>query len=159
MAQTTGAGLLAAADAGAEPLDVVCARLNGTVRGLKSALAEAEESRDSASARLLLAEQDLAMLAGRARMLERELAEAREQIELEALHSRALAQKLEGSLPAAVAARLGGEIAGLRARCDDARARRRVSSRALGPARIGELERRLRAKARMAAKRRPSSVA
>ena len=85
-----------------------------------SALAETEEGRDTSGARLLLAEQDLAMLAGRARLLERELAESREQVELESLHSRALAQRVGGSLPAREAAQLGGELAGLRARCDEA---------------------------------------
>jgi hypothetical protein len=120
IAQPTGAGTLRAPDLEGEPLDVTCARLKGTVRGLTSALAETEESRDTAGARLLLAEQDLAMLASRAHLIERELAESREQIELESLHSRALAQRLEGSLPEREAAQLGGELAGLRARCDEA---------------------------------------
>jgi hypothetical protein len=119
IAQPTAAGSLPAPDLG-EPLDVLCARLNGTVRGLTSALAETEEVRDSAGARLMLAEQDLAMLASRSRLIERELAEAREQVELEALHSRALTQRIEGSLPVREAAQLGGELAGLRARCDEA---------------------------------------
>jgi hypothetical protein len=120
MAQATlSGGVSAPTEPQREPLDVTCARLNGTVRGLMSVLAETEEARDSADARLVLADQDLGVLAGRARLLERELAEAREQIELEAVRSHALAQKLEGSVPARTAARLGGEAAGLRARCDE----------------------------------------
>jgi hypothetical protein len=102
-----------------EPLDVACSRLEGTVHGLSSLLSETEEARDVASARLVLAEQDLAILRSRAHGLERELSESREQLELEAMRARGLAAQLEGTLTAPAAAELRGELAGACARRDE----------------------------------------
>jgi hypothetical protein len=130
-------GHLAAAGAaeGALPgerLDVTCARLSGTVRGLLSALAETQEGREVAQARLMLAEQDLAELRGTARELERDQAEAREQIELEQMKGRQWTERFRGGLDAAAAAALRGERDGMRACRDEAeRAFGDVSSRIL----------------------------
>jgi hypothetical protein len=99
-----------------EALDVTCARLAGTVRGQQLALAEAEEGRDVAEARLLLLEQDLEQRHRQSRVLERELHEARELAELELVRTRGLTAELEGALRAPHAAELKGELAGLRAR-------------------------------------------
>src|SRR4029078_7837695 len=92
-----------------ERLDVTCARLTGTVRGLLSALAETQEGREVSQARLLLAEGDLQDVRTAARSLERELAESREQLELEALRAQRLADQYEGGLEGPAAATLKGE--------------------------------------------------
>jgi chromosome segregation ATPase len=124
MGHLAAAGAAAGAEAaeGAEPgetLNVTCARLSGTVRGLMSARAEIEESRDSIAARLVLVEHDLDQLRGRHRSLERELAEAREQAELEQVATRGLDAQLQGALRAPDAETLRGELAGLRARSEE----------------------------------------
>jgi len=63
------------------------ARLEGTARGLQSVVAELTEARDTAQARLMLAEHDLEDGAGRERDLERRLVEQREQLEYEVARS------------------------------------------------------------------------
>jgi hypothetical protein len=118
-------GHLAAAGAaeGALPgerIDVTCARLAGTVRGLVSALAEAQEGTEVLHARLMLAEQDIAELRADRRALERELAEAREQLELALMKSRRLSERFQGGLEGASAAALRGELQGTRARALEA---------------------------------------
>jgi len=118
-------GHLAAAGAaeGALPgerIDVTCARLAGTVRGLVSALAETQEGREVAQARLMLAEQDVAELRADSRALERELAEAREQLELAHMKSRRLTDRFQGGLEGPSAAALRGELHGTRARALEA---------------------------------------
>jgi len=102
-----------------EPPDATVAGLEGSVRGLSSLLSETTEARDIADARLVLAEQDLAILRGRAHALQREIAEAREQIEFEVLRARGLSQQLEGTLSARQVAELRGELAGAGARRDE----------------------------------------
>jgi hypothetical protein len=87
-----------------------------------SALAETEEARDVSRARLMLVEQDFADAAERGRTLQREVLEAREQIELESLKARAIERQLEGSLAAPRAAELRGELDGARARLDEGEA-------------------------------------
>jgi hypothetical protein len=115
----TEPGTRAAPAPSGETPEAACARLEGTVHGLSSLLSETEEARDVASARLVLAEQDLALLRARGRDLERELAELREQLELEAMRARGLSQQLEGTLSAREAAELRGELAGACARRDE----------------------------------------
>ncbi len=103
-----------------ERLDVTCARLAGTVRGLISALAETQEGREVAQARLMLAEQDLAEARAITRALEREQAEAREQVELEQMQARRMSERFPGGLDAAAVSALRGELDGMRARRDEA---------------------------------------
>lgn len=75
--------------AGVSPEDVQttlennCASLSGRVRGMQSRIAELEESREMAEARLVLKEQDLELARETSRMLERNLEETRERFELE----------------------------------------------------------------------------
>jgi hypothetical protein len=109
---------LAVGDVGrpGEPLDVACARLAGTARGLLSALAEMEDGRDVARARLLLAEQDLLWEQAHARDLERELSEAREHAELELVRARGLVAQAELAALAPPIETLRGELAGVQAR-------------------------------------------
>lgn len=66
-----------------EELQRLEARLRGTVRGLNARLAEVTELYQLTQARLELASDDHRMARGRVQELERELAEAREQLELE----------------------------------------------------------------------------
>jgi hypothetical protein len=103
-----------------EELEKERAALLGTVRGMRSAVFELEESRDAAEARLVLAIHDLDDARGRARLLERRLEETREQFELElARASRSsLAGEREPWDEKVVA--LAGERDGLQARCLDA---------------------------------------
>ena len=107
-------------DAEGEPIDVAYARLSGTVRGLEAVLAETEESREHIDARLLLMEHDLGDARIANRVLQRELAEAREQLELQSIASRQLEERFQGGLTAAETAARKGEADGLRARCDEA---------------------------------------
>lgn len=95
------------------------ARLAGRERGLKARLAETLEQRDSAEARLTLVEDDLAQVSRRAIALERELAEAQERVDL------AVAQATQSDAAAGAAAHadvteMRGELAGLRARSEEA---------------------------------------
>ena len=108
-----------------------------TVRGLSSRLSQAVEAREVADARLVLAEQDLSILRGHVHTLERELVEAREQIEFEALRARGLAQQLEGALGAPQVAALRGELAGAGARRDEGEGVARALVAALEAARAG----------------------
>jgi chromosome segregation ATPase len=103
-----------------ESLHTTCARLVGTVRGLLSARAEAEERRDLGWARCVLLEQDGEDLRIEVRSLQRDLGEAQEQHELLLAESRSLSKRLEGSVAAPAAAELRGECSGLRARADEA---------------------------------------
>jgi hypothetical protein len=114
-----------------EPLDVTCARLGGTVRGLLSALAEMEEGRDVARARLLLVEHDLERAQGHVQALERALAEAREQAELELIKGRGLKAQLESSLGAQEADELRDQIETLRGRAEGAERAFEVSALSL----------------------------
>jgi hypothetical protein len=118
-----------------ERMDQTSARLAGTVRGLVSSLAETQESRETAQARLLLAEQDLLELRAEARTLERERAELREQLELEQLKARRTSEHWRGGLDAPAAACLRGERDGLRARSEEGE-----RAFAATAARIAELE-------------------
>jgi hypothetical protein len=99
-----------------EPLDVAYARLSGTARGLLSALAETQDGRDVARARLLLLEQDFAALHAHNHTLERELAEAQEHVELQLVRARGLADQLERAAFSPEVEALRGELAGVRAR-------------------------------------------
>ncbi len=102
-----------------EALERERAALLGTVRGMRSAVIELEESRDAAEARLVLAMHDLDDARGRTRILERQLEEMREHFEMElAKTSRSVsggdAERWEQERTA-----LAGERNGLRARCLD----------------------------------------
>jgi chromosome segregation ATPase len=114
---------------------LAAAGVGGTVRGLVSTLAETQESRETAQARLLLAEQDLLELRAEARTLERERAELREQLELEQLKARRMSEHWRGGLDAPAAACLRGERDGLRARSEESE-----RAFAAAAARIAELE-------------------
>lgn len=121
-----------------EPLHTTCARLTGTVRGLLAARAEADERRDTGWARALLLEQDLEDARIAVRSLERDLGETREQHELALVEARTLAGQLAGTVGARAAAELRGELAGLRARADEAElALSRASTRAAEQGAVG----------------------
>lgn len=93
------------------------AQLVGRERGLKARLAETLEQRDSAEARLTLVEDDLAQALRRAIALERELADAHERVDV------AVAQATrsdQGVASHANVTEMRGELAGLRARSEEA---------------------------------------
>lgn len=93
------------------------AELAGRERGLRARLAETLEQRDTAEARLALIEDDLAQATGRALRLERDLVEAQERVDF------AVAQATRSDTDAAAQAnltQLRGELAGLRARSEEA---------------------------------------
>jgi chromosome segregation ATPase len=104
------------------------ANLEGTVRGLRSRVAELEELRALAEGRFELARMDLEAARERGRRLEREMAELRDQMELEMIRTRGAefahrdqldrARGRELDLAAEVA-QLRGELAGARARLDE----------------------------------------
>lgn len=71
-----------------EGLERAEAGLEGTVRGLRARVAELTERQQQLQARLTLAEDDRAAAEARNRRLVRELAEAREQVELEIARAR-----------------------------------------------------------------------
>jgi len=101
-------------------LDIDYARLSGTARGLAAALAEAEDARDIAQARLLLTEQDLSDALARGRSFERSAAEGRDQLELALLMARSQDTTAEpATLRAQEDSALRGELNGLRARVDE----------------------------------------
>lgn len=74
------------------------AELRGTVRGLNARVAELAELHDLTQARLALAEDDRAAAEARNRRLLRELAEAREQLELEIARARVAESAREGGV-------------------------------------------------------------
>lgn len=90
-------GQLALADRTAsqeiERLKRVEAQLGGTIRGLHARVAELAEQHQLTQARLALAEDDRAAAEARNRRLVRELAEAREQVELEIARERMAARE------------------------------------------------------------------
>lgn len=102
-----------------QQLDLANARLSGTARGLASALAEAEDARDTAQAKLLLVEQDLNDAVARGRLLEREAAEGRDQLELAMLMARGQEPPVERPDQSSESDALRGEVNGLRARVDE----------------------------------------
>lgn len=118
----------------AERVDVAHARLSGTVRGLEAALAESQEAREMLEARLLLMEHDLGDARIANRLLQRELAEAREQFELQLIAARRTEERYQGGLTAGEAAPLKAETDGLRARCDEAERALAVAAREQGSA-------------------------
>lgn len=118
----------------AEALDVTCARLTGTVRGLVSALAETQEGRDMSEARLLLAEQDLSELRTGRRSAEIELAEVRDQLQLQQLTTRRVLEQFAGGLTAGETSARKGELDGARARRDEAELAVAASARLLDAA-------------------------
>lgn len=81
--------------AGVSPADIHtalenhCANLSGRVRGMQSRIAELEESRDAAEARLVLKEHDLEVVREKSLSLERSLEEMGERFELELARSSA----------------------------------------------------------------------
>lgn len=101
------------AGAGAQPVDqsAELAQRDGAVRGLRSRLAETEDARDHAEARLMLAEQDLEDARARVDALRRDAFEIGERLEVEALQARTAAGDL---------ARARGELLGLGHRADEA---------------------------------------
>lgn len=112
-------GFLAEARSGDDDgLDL--ARESGTARGLRSALAEMEEARELLGARLVLVEHDLEAAGERATDLERELAEAREHLELKHVQVHGLRKSLEAASDPSALEGLKGEMAGTRARCEEA---------------------------------------
>jgi hypothetical protein len=83
-------------------------------------LAEAEDARDIAQARLLLTEQDLSDALARGRSLERSAAEGRDQLELALLMARGQETTAEpATLHSKEDSALRGEMNGLRARVDE----------------------------------------
>lgn len=98
------------------------AELQGTLRGLRARLAEAEEALSVSEARLLLTEQDLADALARGKALEREAVDAQERFELEQLRLRTERDTLEAQARATLATfgALQGECTGRRARAEEA---------------------------------------
>jgi chromosome segregation ATPase len=110
-------GQLAVARVAGARGDAGDAMLAGRERGLRARLAETLEQRDVAEARRTLLEDDFAQASRRVRELERELAEAQERIDL----AVARAARPEGDAAAqASLTELRGELAGLRARSEEA---------------------------------------
>jgi hypothetical protein len=145
-------GHLVAAGAGegglpGEPLHITCARLTGTVRGLLAARAEAEERRDMGWARAVLLEQDLEDARISLRVHQRELAEARDQLELAMAEARTLGARLADAIAAAQAAEQAreqtAEQAAEQAREHTQERAVRAQALAAADARIVELERAL----------------
>lgn len=103
-----------------EALRRVEAELHGTVRGLRARLAELEEQHRLTQARLALLEDDRAAAEARNRRLTRELAEAREKIELGIVRERMASRSESAPVPKAAeeahAAREGQLLGALR-RC------------------------------------------
>jgi hypothetical protein len=96
----------------AKPIDesAQLAARDGAIRGFRSRLAEAEDARDSAEARLMLTEHDLDDARAKAGAFRRESLEFAERLEVEALRARTDAGDL---------ARTRGELLGLRHRADE----------------------------------------
>lgn len=105
------AGHLAAAPAKPVDSSAELAERDGTIRGFRARLAETEDARDRAEARLMLCEQDLGEASANADRLRREGLELNERLELEALRARTAAAEL-------VAAR--GELLGIGHRAGEA---------------------------------------
>ncbi|MFW6051342.1 MAG: hypothetical protein ACODAU_09220 [Myxococcota bacterium] len=113
------------AEVGEEARSLRDANLEGTIRGLRSRVAELEELRGLAEGRLELTRMDLSAASERERQLERQLGELRDQFELELIRARgaefALRERTERAVQTEreLTRRLDsvrGENAGLRAR-------------------------------------------
>lgn len=131
-----------------EALRRIEAELTGTVRGLRARVAELAEQHQLTQARLALAEDDRAAAEARNRRLVRELAEAREQLELEiARHRMASAAREEptGEALATPESDLSGELARCREQLAEleAREQRARSEAERARAAMQELEQRL----------------
>jgi chromosome segregation ATPase len=92
------------------------AAAEGRERGLRAALAESEELRDVAIARVTLLDHDLKFAQAARAESERELAELREQLELALAHARSLAERYELGLDNQAADAVFAELSGARLR-------------------------------------------
>jgi len=131
-------------DASRAQLEAAQAELIGRERELRGALAEAEEARDIAFARATLLDHDLTLMRDARSDLIRELAEAREQLELSTAQRLAVTSRFEHGLPTDEAEAARGEIAGLRSRLDEQSRAAELAATLLAAARAdGQEQRRL----------------
>jgi chromosome segregation ATPase len=129
------------ADSGAQ-LDGQLAELAGRERGLRAALAEAEENRDFAQARATLLDHDLSLMRDARADAIRETAETRDQLELAITQLSTLTARFEHGLPSVQAETLLGERSGLRFRLDEQERAAAIASTLLQAARADGQEQR-----------------
>lgn len=130
-------------DKGAE-LEAVRAEAAGRERGLRAALADAEEGRELAYGRATLLDHDLTLMRDARADAIRETAEAREQLELAIAQLTTLTARFENGLPGTQAEAALGELSGLRFRLAEVERSAAVASTLLEAARAdGQEQRRL----------------
>ena len=118
------------------------AELAGRERGLRAALAEAEENRDFAQARATLLDHDLTLMRDARADAIRETAETREQLELAITQLSTLTARFEHGLASVPAETLQGERSGLRYRLDEQERSAAIASTLLQAARADGQEQR-----------------
>ncbi len=91
----------------------------GKIRGLRSRAAELDEVHELTAGRLQLAYSDIAAAREREQGLQRELAEVRDQFELELVRVQGASPSVQPARPINLEAEVLGELAGVRARLGD----------------------------------------
>jgi len=135
---------LSTRDDGRAQLEAAQAELAGRERGLRAALAEAEENRDFAYARATLLDHDLTLMRDARADAIRETAETRDQLELAITQLATLTARFEHGLASVPAETLLGERSGLRFRLDEQERAAAIASTLLEAARAdGHEQRRL----------------
>jgi chromosome segregation ATPase len=133
---------LSARDDSRAQLEAAQAELAGRERGLRAALAEAEENRDFAQARATLLDHDLTLMRDARADAIRETAETRDQLELAITQLATLTARFEHGLPSVQAETLQGERSGLRFRLDEQERAAAIASTLLQAARADGQEQR-----------------